>query len=295
MPRAATAGRVRNVVVISDTHCGCALGLAHPDGASLDYGGTYHPSKLQLKLWDVWEEFWGEWVPTATHGEPFAVVHNGDAIDGVHHGATTQWSHNLADQSEHAYKILKPVVDLCEGRYYHIRGTEAHVGKSASEEERLARRLGAIPNAEGQHARYELWLRVGGKLCHFLHHVGSTSSSAHESSAVNAELAAMYADAGRWGREPPMIVVRSHRHRCIEVRLPADSGYATVFVTACFQLKTPFTWKIAGARVTTPQIGGSLIRVGDEEIFTRHHVRDIGRSPEVDIDGCSPPKKKRRR
>ena len=272
---------IRNVIVISDTHVGCRLALCHPDGAALDDGGTYSPSKLQLKVWSMWAEFWGEWVPRVTHKEPFIVVHNGDAIDGVHHGSTTQWSHNLGDQSAHAEKILRPVVEACDGRYYHIRGTEAHVGKSASEEERLAHKLGAIQNEEGQYARYELWLRLGGKLCHFLHHIGTTSSAQHEASAVNAELSAMYADAGRWGMEPPAIVCRSHRHRCSEVRLPADGGYATVFVTACWQLKTPFAWKIAGARVTTPQIGGSLIRLGEEELHTRHYVHNIGRSKEV--------------
>lgn len=272
------------MVVISDTHVGCRLGLMHPDGAKLDSGGPVEPSLLQRRVWSMWEEFWGEWVPRVTHGEPYAVVHNGDAIDGVHHNSTTQWSHNLADQSRHARRILEDVVQACEGRYYHIRGTEAHVGKSGVEEERLAEALKAIPNEEGQHARYELWLRVGGgALCHFLHHIGTTSSAQHETSAVNAELAAIYADSGRWGHEPPMVVARSHRHRCSEVRLPCRSGYATVFVTACWQLKTPFAWKIAGARVTTPQIGGSLIRAGGEELHTRHCVWDIGRTKEVDL------------
>lgn len=272
----------KNIVVVSDIHVGCRLALCRPEGALLDDGGMYQPSSLQRKVWGMWEEFWGEWVPRVTKGEPFTVVFNGDAIDGVHHGSTTQWSHNLNDQVAHAYDILKPVVDACEGRYYHIRGTEAHVGKSASEEERLARQLGAIPNDEGQYARYELWIRSGGHLCHFLHHIGTTSSAAHETSAINAELAALYADSGRWGREPPMIVGRSHRHRCAEVRLPCTGGnYATVFVTACWQLKTPFVWKLAGARVNTPQIGGSLVRAGDEEIHTRHMVWDIGRSPEA--------------
>jgi len=274
---------INNVIVISDTHIGCKLAICHPDGADLDDGGTYKPSKMQKKIWDMWEEFWGEWVPRVTHGEPYVVVHNGDAIDGVHHNSTTQWSHNLGDQSKHAEKILQPVVDLCEGRYFHIRGTEAHVGKSASEEERLARSLGATPNEEGQYARYELWLWVGEFLSHFLHHIGTTSSAQHEASAVNAELSAIYTDSGRWGRKPPMVVVRSHRHRCSEVRLPSKGGYATALVTACWQVKTPFAWKIAGARVTTPQIGGSLIRSGDEELHTRHCVWETGRSKEVKI------------
>src|SRR5262249_17336948 len=138
MPR---PGPINNLVVVSDTHTGCKLALVHKDGAELDDGGEYHPSKLQLKLWDYWEEFWGEFVPSVVRDEPFPVVHNGDAIDGVHHQAVHQWTHNLEDQSKHAEKILAPVVDLCEGRYFHIRGTEAHVGKSGQEEERLARKL----------------------------------------------------------------------------------------------------------------------------------------------------------
>ncbi len=284
MPRKKVGAKdVRNIVVISDTHTGCKLAMCHPDGADLDDGGTYKPSKIQQKIWDQWEEFWGEWVPRETKGEPFAVVHNGDAVDGVHHGSTTQWSHNLNDQVNHAYKILKPVVDLCEGRYFHIRGTEAHVGKSAMDEERLAKMLGAVPNDEGQHARYDLWKRLGvsGVLCHFLHHIGTTSSAQHEVSALNAEVAALWTDCARFGREPPMIVARSHRHRCSEIRLPVHNGYATVFVTACWQLKTAYAWKIAGARVTTPQIGGSLIRAGRaEEFHTQHSILDIGRSRE---------------
>jgi hypothetical protein len=273
---------VRNIVVVSDLHVGCRLGLIHPDGAELDDGGVYKPSRFQLKLWDIWQDFWCSWVPQVTHGEPFTVVCNGDCIDGVHHGSTTQWSQNLEDQGRQAIKILKPIVELCEGRYYHVRGTEAHVGRSGVEEERVARAVGAIPNEVGQHARWDLWIRMAdGNLCHFLHHVGTTSSSAHEASAINAELAAMITDSGRWADEPPLVVCRSHRHRCFEVRGPAAHGCMTCFVTGCWQGKTPFAWKVAGARVTTPQIGGSLIRVGGEEIHTRHYVKSLGRSQVV--------------
>lgn len=283
MPKRTSKAAIRNVIVVSDTHVGCSLGLMRKDGARLDENNPLKPSPLQLKVWAMWEEFWGEWVPRVTHGEPFVVVHNGDAIDGCHHNSTTQWTHNLTMQRNHAYKILEPIVEMAEGRYYHIRGTEAHVGKSASEEEALAQQLGAIPNETGQHARYDLWLRVAGRLCHFLHHIGTTSSSQHETSALNAEYAASCTDAARFGHEPPFVVVRSHRHRNSEIRLPAQHGYATVFVTACWQLKTPFAWKIAGARVTTPQIGGSLIRDGGEELHTRHQVWSVGHSQEVAI------------
>lgn len=269
------AEQIKNIIVISDTHCGCKLGLCSPDGVYLDDGGKYLPSVMQLKVWNWWEEFWNDWVPKATKGEPFVVVHNGDAIDGVHHNSTTQISHNLEDQGTLAYNILKPVVEKCEGRYYHIRGTEAHVAKSGREEENLAKALGAIPNEFGQYARWELWIEMGGYLVHFLHHIGTTASSAHESSAVNSEMSAMFNEAARWELNKPSVIVRSHRHRSIEVRIPTKHGYSTGVVTPAWQLKTPFTYKIAGARLAPPQIGGILIRLGDEGIFTKTFVKNI--------------------
>ena len=272
------ATKINNLIIVSDEHCGCKLGLCPPGPIKLDDGGVYYPSRAQRKVWDMWEEFWYEWVPQATHGEPFAVVNNGDSIDGVHHGSTTQISHNLLDQTRIARAVLKPIVELCEGRFYMIRGTEAHVGQSGCEEERLAESLGAIPDAEGRFARYELWANVGKGLVHCMHHIGTTGSAAYESTAVTKELTESYCEAGRNRLKPPDVIVRSHRHRHFEIRVPTSLGYGISFVTTGWQLKTPFVYKIPGGRVTSPQMGGSLIRQGDEDLFTRHKTRYIGRS-----------------
>jgi hypothetical protein len=280
----------RSLVVISDTHAGCKLALMDPKGARLDGGGTYTPSDFQRQLWKLWRVFWDDWVPEVTRGEPFDLVHNGDAIEGVHHRATTPISHNLEDQLRIAEDVLRPVVARCKdggGTYYHIRGTEAHVGQSGEYEERLARSLGAKPNSEGQYARFDLWKRVGtpnkrvqAPLVHLLHHIGTTGSAAHEASAVNAELTASYVEAARWGRQPPDYIVRSHRHRSIAVDLNSARGYAAAIVTPAWQGKTPFTWKIPGARISEPQVGGVVIRQGDEEFYYRRFVRSFDRSPE---------------
>lgn len=281
MARKHRRGTINNVVYVSDTHCGCGLALCPKDGVELDDGGRYMPSNLQLKIWSFWEQFWGEWVPAATRGEPFAVVHNGDAIDGTHHQSTTQITQNLTIQGRIAEQVLRPIVEACEGRYYHIRGTEAHVGKSAREEEALAERLGAIPNAEGQYARYDLWKAVGadGDLVHSLHHVGTTGSNAYEATAVHKELVETYTEAARWGGRPPLIVVRSHRHRHIETSIPTAHGKARAVVTPAWQGKTPFVWKIPGARLALPQFGGVLVRWSEDRVlFTKECVWSIGRS-----------------
>jgi hypothetical protein len=161
-----------------------------------------------------------------------------------------------------------------------IRGTEAHVGKSAEMEEILARELGATPDETGQYSRFELWVRCGKGLIHALHHIGTTGTSHYESTAPLKELSESYTESGRWHDAPPDVIVRSHRHRHIEIRVPTGLGYGITFVTAGWQLKTPFTHKIPGARISTPQIGGSLIRQGDHDLYTRHRIWRM-RRPEV--------------
>ncbi len=272
---------ITNVIVVSDLHAGCRLGLCPIGGVQLDDGGRYEPSELQQKVYSWWREFWLEWVPMVCRDEPFAVVMNGDAMDGVHHGSVTQISHNLVDQERCAFELLKPIVNFCEGRYFHIRGTEAHGGKSGQMEERLAEKLGAIPDKDGRFARWELYLKIGEALAHITHHIGTCGSLAYETSAVQKELEQSFVEAARWGQEPVNVIVRSHRHRNIETRFRARirnrPTFATACVTAGWQLKTPFVYKIVGGRVTLPQIGGSLIRYGDEDIYTRHQVWEIDR------------------
>jgi len=274
---------INNIIVISDIHAGCKLGLCPSGLIPLDEGAKYTSSKLQQKVWKMWEEFHNVWVPKVTKGEDYIIVNNGDALDGVHHGSVTQISHNLTIQKSIAKMILEPLIakKKCVG-YYHIRGTEAHVGKSAQDEEALARELGAIPNEFGQHARWDMWMKLHERLIHFSHHIGATGSSAYESTAVYKELVEAFNEAGRWNDQPPDVCVRSHRHRQFEVRIATEKGYGISLVTPSWQLKTPFVWRLPSGRASTPQIGGYLIRHGNEDdVFTRFKVWKMGRSKEV--------------
>lgn len=274
------ASSVRNLVFVSDLHGGCRLGLYPMENPiALDDGGPYLGSKVQAVLWDWWREFWDEWVPDVTRGEPYAIVVNGDSVDGCHHNSTTQISQNLADQEEIAFRLLDPLRPLCDGRLYIIRGTEAHGGKSGVDEERLAKRLSAV-SRDGRHAHWELWFRLGGRaLVHCMHHIGTAGSMAYETSSPQKELEQMYVESARWGEEPPNVIVRSHRHRSVETRILTAKGFATACTTAGWQLKTPFAYKVAGARITQPQIGGLVVRCGDEDVYTRHFVKHLSRSP----------------
>lgn len=270
---------IKNIIAISDLHGGCQFGLCPPAGALIEGGGRYFPSPIQLKLWGYWLIFWSDWVPMVTRGEPYDLVINGDSMDGNHHSSTHQITHNPSDQAKIAYEVLSPVVEKAR-KLYMVKGTETHVGASGEAEERLAERLGAVPDEHGQYARYDLWKEVGqGSLVHFLHHIGTTSSNAYEGTAVNKELTEEFNEAARWGNQPPDVIIRSHRHRAYKITLPTKTGEAIAQVTPGWQAKTPFTWRIAGARLAPPQFGGVLIRSGDEDpIYTRAKVWTIGRT-----------------
>jgi hypothetical protein len=268
---------VNNLIIISDTHCGCQTALCPPK-VKLDHGGFYNLSPIQQHLWGWWNMFWDDWVPQVTRGEPYAVVANGDVMDHKHHSSTTQISQNPAIQKKICREVWEPVVDRAKGGFYLVRGTEAHTGKSGHNEETIAEYLGAVPDEGGNFARYDLNIRVGNALCNILHHIGTTGSMHYETTAVMKELTESFTEAARWRDEPFDVVVRSHRHRFSEVRLATANGYAYSLVTPGWQGKTPFVWRLPGGRMARPQFGGVLIRQGDEEFYTRNRVWTLPRT-----------------
>lgn len=264
----------KRIVVISDTHIGSTLGLSKKH--RLDDGGWYSPSDLQNKLWAHWKDFWG-WAYRIMDNDPFVLVHNGDIIDGVHHRTTTLSSHNLTIQSRVAAEILEPHISKAV-EYYQIRGTEAHAGQSAQEEEALAAHLGAIPDKRtGQYSRWELWMEFGGELLHFSHHIGSTTSTAYESSAPMRELVAAFVEAGQFRQRPPDILIRSHRHRYNEVKTPNGR----IIVTPAWQIKTPFVFKMD--RMRAPMLGGIVITAAEEGVHIRERIYTMERGEVVKV------------
>lgn len=99
---------------------------------------------------------------------------------------------------------------------------------------------------------------------------------------MHKELVESYAEAGRWGDEPPAAIVRSHRHRGLRIHLPVEDGEALAVVTPAWQLKTPFAWKIPGARLSQPQIGLVVLFYGETAgLYARSFTRRMKRSQEV--------------
>ena len=269
---------MNNIVVISDTHFGCQFGLC-PSKFRLDGGGYYQSSDLQKKVYKMWSLFHSRYVPIFTKGEPYILVHVGDCVDGVHHRSTSQITHNLKDQVNLAYEVLAPIREKAQ-RYFHIRGTAAHIGPSGELEEEVAKLLDAEPDEIGNYARWDLWINMNKNLIHFSHHIAHTTSSSYESTGVYKEAHEATIAAGKTGRRPPNMIIRGHRHRFFKT----DDGGILVVVCPGWQLKTPYTYRLPNARASSPQFGGLVIRSGHEDpIYIRRKIWDIERPKEVVI------------
>jgi hypothetical protein len=267
---------IRQIVVVSDLHCGCRYGLCPPK-VRLDDGSKHKASAEQKMVWGYWKEFWGEWVPRVTRGEPYAVVCNGDAIDGDHHRNNTHITNNLADQKKIAEKVLARALDGASGLYM-TRGTDCHVGQGGQDEEDLAKSLGAAPNAAGQYSRHFLRLQAGRAVFDIQHHISSPSPT-----TLKRLFDAMCAEAGAFGHQAPDVCVRSHIHRFSKVETAVRDGHVGLAITTPgWQLKTPYTFRLMRTQAATPQIGGLLLVCGDEEIYERHFIRNLP-IPEAEV------------
>lgn len=267
---------VNQAILIGDTHSNSQLGLCRPRRIRLHKGGYYEPNKLQRKIYRAWEYFWNEWVPEVTREEPFALIHAGDQVEGRHHDALDLVSGNCADQKRLYLDVMRPIVKRA-ACFYAVKGTRAHAGAEGETEELLAEELGAVPDEYGQCARDQLWVKIGKGLAHILHHIGTTGSSGYESTAVMRELVDAFKEAGQWKQQAPDIVIRAHRHRYLELRIPSALGYAISLTLPGWEAKTYYAYRIAGIRQAPAQIGGVLVRQGDKDFYTLAKVWPIGR------------------
>jgi hypothetical protein len=248
------------IITISDTHVGSLSGLCSTWGIRQDNGARFSPSKFQDYTWNAFTHFWREYVPAVTKGaRKIAVVINGDLVDGNHHNAVDIIP-NIASQEEAAVEMFGPIAKIYQ--IVVIRGTEAHGGISEQSTERVARELHAVKDeSTGNSSWWQYWVEAGDHLFQFAHHIGTTGSTAYETTALTRELTAGMSEATQWGTRMPDTMVRSHRHRFSQVILPSARGRIQLVVTPGWQLRTPFVERID--RIRLPHIGGVVFLCED--------------------------------
>lgn len=246
--------------VCSDLHCGSTLGLCHPSGVQLDDGGRYMPSPPQLKLWECWETYWQSVKASLKAGDRLFILINGDAVDGAHHRSTQIVTENLpVTQQEIATAVLGPGLELDPAAVVIVRGTEAHVGSSASFEERLARSLDCVPDpVTGASSHWHFQAVSEGVMLDFAHHGRAGQRPWTRLTGVGTLATEIALAASDHGTRCPDLAIRSHYHTWID---SFDLRKVRVVQIAGWQLTTAFVHRIAAGSL--PQIGGVIVTCED--------------------------------
>lgn len=232
---------------VSDVHAGGTTALC-PDKIVLDDGGEYHASKAQRWLFQCWRDYWERVarVRDDLKAELYTVF-NGDAVDGDHHKTTQIMSGNPNAQAAAWNAALSIPLALAPHRIAIIRGTEAHVGQSASAEERIAdglrrdkRPIVTEPDtgaASWWHWRPELQ----GVRLDITHH-GRIGQMEH----TRASQIVLYAHQIHMAytkndERPPDLALRGHNHKVAD---SFDACKPRVVATGAWQLGTSYVHKV---------------------------------------------------
>jgi len=263
------------IAITGDQHSNSKIALC-PPVINLDDGGTYHASRGQRWLWECWLDYW-DTVRGIAAGAPIIGVFNGDLGELDTKRRSYQLiSPNKAVILELVRQTIAPALAVCD-RVYFIRGTQAHVGKSAWLEEEIAQDTTITVRDHQAASWYHLRAKLERVRFDIAHHAsmgGLPWSEKH--AALRMVERVLWRYAIDMHAESPGVVVRSHNHKY------ADSGnnYPTVgYCLPCWSLSTEYGYR-TGRENDIADIGGIIITVyGDkwEPVVKRYQPKEARR------------------
>lgn len=257
-------GPIRVAVIVSDLHCGSTLGLLPPRFVTLEENPVSQ-SPLQAHNWAIWEAETKRLISDPS-SVPFALIVNGDATEGIHHGGRQTISADPSDHLRAAVQTLEPLASAATAVFVTL-GTECH---THSLEHALAKQLGAIPQSPTRPAFDVLKLTINGVPCTFSHHIGTSMRLWTKGTALSSMMAHVQLNEARAGMEVSRFLAFAH---CHTTGLYSD-GRSTIITTGAWQGKTRHGHKVANGSEESPSIGkayfdgpfGSLPRVHLEQL-----------------------------
>jgi len=230
------------MVVLSDTHVGSTVAL-WPEGFVTATGNLISPNDLQRWYLRCFLDFQHEWLPKVVGKDPFALIVNGDMVDGIHHRSKQIMTHDIGDQLSAVIDLFGPLVGKADklfltlGTECHTQQTEAYIGKE----------LGAETDpATGLHAFDALRVEKWGKLFSIQHHIGTTTRKWTEATAPVASFHNERLEALDAGHRPPDYIVRAHRH--------TRGDYGRAITTGPWQALTRYAHKVVPGAVSRPSV-----------------------------------------
>lgn len=268
------------LAVVSDVHAGGTTAVC-PDKIVLDDGGEYHASKAQRWLMQCWKDYWRQIAEKRDElGAELYAVFNGDAVEGDHHRTTQIMSANPNAQAAAWNAAMSVPLALKPDHIVVIRGTAAHVGNSASAEERIADGMRrdkrpVVTEPDSGAASWWHWRpEIQGVRLDFTHHGKMGRLARTRGSSMVLYAWDITDEHVKDGHPVPHLAFRGHNHK------RGDSGTAApvrVVATGAWQLGTEHVKKVAADSLA--DIGGASVVIDRGE----YDVRQITYQPDRPI------------
>jgi len=178
------------------------------------------------------------------------IVHNGDAIDGNHHGTPQLVTMLPEEQVKLHTELMKAFMSECgfshaKDKIYYTFGTEVHVD---STEDGIGRQMRAQPNGN-VNVFNELRIKVNGRRLWFVHHGPNAGRGVNQGNALRNWLRDIFEECKQENIAPPDFVVSSHVHKpyyTVHVGR-MDQGYHMLhgMITPSWQAKTRYGYKVS--------------------------------------------------
>lgn len=173
----------KKILCISDLHVGSMTSVMPEEFIESRADGSpfYHQANdIQLDMFNFWKKM------CKTVGRVDAVFNLGDTIDGPNRkkSGLGVWTSNLRTQAQAAAKLLGMIKSR---KYYTAIGNDYHVWGGMSAEEIVADYLSVSKNAVCE-ARHGLYVKLGGKIFHLMHRVGTSRNWLYRSTPLTREM-----------------------------------------------------------------------------------------------------------
>jgi len=210
---------------------------------------NHTPTAEQKAMFDHWSKC-AAVIKKVRTGKKLIVVHDGDAIEGSHHGSmqviTALESEQIAIHCDLMDYFMRRVGFSGSDELYYVTGTEVHTNDGES---LIGNDLGAVPAGEDLYAFDELKLTINGKRLWFVHHGPRRGKGANRGNSLRNWLRNLFYECVSEGEEPPHYVITGHVHdpdwNDYIGRLNGQYHKIHGLICPSWQMKTRYGYKVA--------------------------------------------------
>lgn len=261
------------IAVLSDLHSGSSRALFPNRVVDFKSNGNSHrPNSQQEKIYKHWKVT-AQKIKELRKNKAVILVHNGDAIEGIHHGTREiVGAANHDEQAQLHIELMGEFQDFINwqrgDKLYYVTGTETHVLDKESE---IAEKAGGQQYADGLYSCNLLELPIAGHKVWFVHHGAGAGAGANEGNMMRNWLRDIYWDAKKYNKIPPSLIFTGHVHEPTYNNYVANDGgtYRLVHGVICPSWQSKTRYANQQAPVSMNKIGAVTVEVkADGEIKT---------------------------